>query len=229
MKYLVFLIFSLFLFQSSFAQTKLGESKSFDDGSTEVRKLIETLKKATEDSGLIIIHSNKTREMLGNIISFMEGVKSEVKFKLGEEAINRVSFVIVNGKDNLFKEFWIVPRNKKKQNVKEIEINLNKLKTKYIYASLCSDCVSYAPVISAEREDFKPFANVLKVNSKYKGLIVAHSHNRNWGIDIKNDLIREFDIDCNQIELEFEEPFDFPHPVFYFYIIPNTQKVNKNN
>lgn len=227
MKKILTVLFVLLISQIVFAQTKIAESKGYEVGSDKVAKLIEFLKKDTESTGLIIIQNGKSREGLGNILAFEESVKAEIKFRLGKKSVEKISFAIIEGKEPYFNEFWIIPRGKKKPKVKEIQISLNKLMTKYYYASMCSNCSKYSPVINSNRIDFIPFAQALKKTPNYRGLIVVHTTLITSGNRVRDDLVREFDLSYEQIDVALGEKFELPHPVYDFYLVPKSTKIKK--
>lgn len=226
MKKLLTFLFLLLTSQIIFAQTKIAEARINDDGSEGAKKLIESLKKDPESKGFIFIHVGKTRERLGDIRGLIGGIKRRIEYELGKTNSKRISFAMIEAKSNqygestLYKEFWIIPKGKKKPKVKEVKIKLDNLKTKYFYAEMCGECYAFSPSPLKSDGHFIPFAEALNKNPDYQGLIIVRSNSIEWGDSLKKEFVREYKLNEKQIDVELGTDLGIVHPVFEFYIVP---------
>ena len=157
----------LFFTQAFFAQTKIDEYERMgsDAESGRIDNFLMNLDKQPESRGLIIIYSGEKEERLGNILRLIEGIKQYIVFRdvhsRGAKTFTeRVTFRIEKGKETLFKELWVYPKDIPLPEIEQPTLNLNNLKAKYLYASVCLDCEPAIPGLSSEWADFELYAEL---------------------------------------------------------------------
>jgi hypothetical protein len=236
MKQILFLAI-LFLFsQTVFAQTKVVEYYRTDSDSEASRldDYLVKLQKEPESKGLIVIYSGKDGRSLGNALQDIEGIKAFVNIRSGKSYSDRISFKIIEEAPPLFKEFWVYPKGLLLPKTELKSVNLDNLKTNYLYASVCAGCDPAVPSLSRDFVNLELYANLLKRYPNYSGLIIInlgsyegwsrnelHQDALNYGINYRNSLVKDYKT-SNKISLKVSKPLIKKNsPVWAkFYIVP---------
>ena len=242
MKNLLLFILLLLFTQLSLAQTKIDEYEKTDSDSESGRidAFLVNLLNEKESKGLIVIYSGENEEQIGNILRHIEGIKQYINFRghsIDQKNLaEKVSFKINKGKQPLFKEFWIYPKNIALPEIKERKLNLDNLKTKFLYASICASCEPAVPILSSDSANLEFYAELLKQYPNYTGLIIIHpdayirekdSYNNalTYVIGYRNILTKEYKIDNKRISIKIAKPVGEGTPVIAkFFIVPKTVK-----
>jgi hypothetical protein len=70
---------------------------------------IEAVRRQPVSRGFVVIYTGKKDERIGNITAMIDGMKSYLMFRRFD--LKRISFVIAEGQQPLFKELWLLPAN----------------------------------------------------------------------------------------------------------------------
>jgi len=219
-----FIIFS----QVGFAQIKIDEYLRTDSDSEAARLddfTIELIRQP-ESKGLIIIYVGENKSRLGNVLNFIEGIKSHFLFRQFD--YRKVDFVITESKEKFFKEFWIIPKGKNPPEVKALDFDLSNLQNPYYYAYACLDCEPAVPGLSIDSVSFRLYAEVLKENLQYKGLIIIYNGGVKHITQIRKLLVEDYKVKGNQVKIRLEKrknKVNFADA--NFYLIPKTDKNKK--
>ncbi len=246
MKNLLLLIVLVIFTQTFFAQTKIDEYERTDSDaeSGRIDNFLMNLDKQPESRGLIIIYSGESEERLGNILRLIEGIKQYIVFRdvysrAARTFTERITFKIEKGKETLFKELWVYPKDIPLPEIEQPNVNLDNLKTKYLYASVCVDCEPAIPGLSSEWADFKLYAELLMKYRDYKSSIIIYSPSRNrlskkesyrdalaYAAKYRNLLAKEYKIDNRRISIRIETPIvkDLTPISAKFFITPKIIK-----
>jgi hypothetical protein len=243
MKQIVFLAI-LFLFsQITFAQIKVDEYPRTDSDSESARidGFRVALQKAPESKGLIVIHSGENNEVLADALRDIKGMKLYLGITDGNPMSQRVFFKIIEGKPSLFKEFWIYPKESPTLKNELKTVNLDNLKTKYLFTSICAECEPTVPMLSTSAIHFELYANLLKQNPTYKGLIIIYPGSYSgwsrkqryeavlgYAIRYRDLLVKEYKISNRRFSIKVGKATiakDMPIEA-KFYIVPD-KKISK--
>lgn len=236
MKRIFLLSILIFVFQISFAQTKVDEYERTDSDSESIRvyTFLGNLGKEPESKGLIVIYSGDKGKGLAAAINDREGLRLYMKIYLGDSFADRVAIKIIEGRPVLFKEFWIYPKGVPLPSFESPVINLGNLKTNYLYASGCAACEPVERLLARDNVELEPYADLLKRYPGYSGLIVINQGSYEFGsrkklyrdalrdgISYRSSLVKDYKV-RNRISIRIARPFtkkESPELV-NFYIIP---------
>lgn len=235
---LLLLIF--FISQITFAQTKVDEyEKIGSDAETgRIDNFLLNLRNEPENKGIIVIYSGESEERIGNILQHVEGIKQYVNLRDENLFAGKIFYQIKQGEQPLFKEFWIYPKNTAIPEIKEKPLNLDNLKTKYLYASICADCEPAVPELSTDIMNYEFYADLLKKYPDYTSSIIIYPFlNTDWSnadsyknaltyaANYRNVLTKEYKISNKRIFIKISKPFGKDAPtIAKFFIVPKTRK-----
>ncbi len=207
----------LLVAQTVFAQVRIDEYAigNSDMEAARLDNFFVELDKTPESRGLIVIYSGADSERLGNILGHIKGIKHHAFFrKIAEE---RLSFLIVVGKEILYKELWLVPKDKNVSEFESISLKRSIFNKKYYYARSCIGCEPAVPALESGQVDFKFFSDQLKKYKNLKGQIVVRRKNLRYAIAVRKTLIDSYGLKVHQVAIKFNN--SDPSRA-HFYIIP---------
>lgn len=232
MKPLFSLLFFVLFSQIAFAQTKVDEYEKTDSDSESIRIMdfVGNLRKEPESKGLIVIYSGENEKRLVDVLRHITGIKQYVERLYS----NRIFFNIREGKKPLFKEFWIYPKDVAFPELEAKSINLDNLKSAYLYASICAVCEPQQLSLSSDFVDFDLYADLLKKYADYKGLIfITPSSQEGFGskgfykdalgyaVNYRNLLVKKYKINNKRIVIKIGKPTGKDAWAFAkFFIVP---------
>ncbi len=237
MKQIIFVVFLVFS-QITLAQTKVVEYEKTDSDSeaAQLDNFVVNLHKEPESKGLIVIYSGEKGKSLGNALRDNEGIKDYVNLRSGKLYSERILFNVIEKMPPLFKEFWIYPKGLMLPKTEVKSVNLENLKTNYLYASVCAECDPAVPSLSKDFVNLELYANLLRKYPNYTGLIFINSGSYeggrkkelyqdalNYGISYRNSLLKKYKV-SNKISIKISKPLiEKNAPIWAkFYIVPKT-------
>jgi hypothetical protein len=209
----------LLAYQGVFAQTKIDEywNENSDRESARIDNLLMSLQQDPESKGLIVIYSGEKKEQLGNILGQIEGIKEWIKRRKIDP--QRISFIVTQGKDWLFKELWIAKKGEEFPEFKPLDFDLSKVNEKYLYAKKCLFCEPTVPILDASNVDESLFGEILSKNNRLKGMIAVSKDYLKYAIDFRKRLMKKFNLDVSQISIRITSD-----DIVHFYIAPKMIK-----
>lgn len=231
-KILLYII--LFAFsQTVFSQTKIDEYQKTDSDSESARldNFFNFLNEKPESKGLIVIYCGENKTRLGNILAFQNNIKQWVSLSKNGEFDGRISFLIAEGKQPLYKELWIIAKGESSPVIKLADINLNNLKTKYLYAFVCLTCEPVVPLLSADVANTELYKKTLEENSGYEALIIIRPSRsqekiylkeaKNFASEYRKNLTKNRKINKNRITIKIgNSSGEYSAATAELYIIP---------
>ena len=215
-KFLLFMVFLLAM-QTAFAQARFDEY-SLTNSDLERGRIIQFLTQLTdepESKGLIIIYAGENKAYLTDALRHREGIKTFINLRSEKSLSERVYFKIENGGKLLDRELWIYPKNVALPETQAINLNLDNLKTKYLYTTTCVGCEPVVSLLSPNYEGFEMYADLLKKYPNYKSLIViypsaldiserniARKQAQLYAADCKSLLTKQYKIDKSRISIK---------------------------
>jgi hypothetical protein len=240
MKQIALIIILFLSLQITFAQIRVDEYERTDT-ETEASRIYDFLVKLEEEpesKGLIVIYSGKEGTNLGNALRDIEGIKTQVNVHNGKPNNERILFNVIEKAPSLYKEFWIYPKGSMLPKIELKSVNLDNLKTNYLYASVCASCDPAVPNLSKDFINLELFANLLKRYPNYSGLIIINQGSYegwkwkelyqdalNYGINYRSSLVKEHKV-RNKISIKIGKPVIRKNApvVAKFYIVPKKNR-----
>ena len=222
-----------------FGQIKVAEYEVTDSDteSAYVAVFLNEVNKRAGSKGLIVIYTGANQERLGNILEYIDGVKYYIGYYSSKD---KVSVVIAEGKKRFYKEFWIIAEGQKFPEIKSVDVDFSNLKTKYFYAADCMQCSPAVVGFSFSKITFDRYAQVLKDNDDYQGLIEIFYESRGKdakdflsiargdAADYRRILTKDFRIKNKRVTIRIKKSTEKALPFgANLYIVPKAFK-NKN-
>lgn len=240
MKKILTILFLIFASQSLlFSQNKVNEYRKVvtDLDSAYLDDFAVKLTQNNENKGLFVIYVNENRERLGNVFSYIEGLKSHF-FDFRKISPDRISFIIAQGKPSFTRELYVIRKDAEFPEIQEADLEFDNLDKKYLFASSCLDCDPAVPSLSTENFNWEKLAKVLKENPNYQLMININGKtafisgesdivsSKKYVKNLRKYFLEKYEIKNNRIKhIINKENKEESVTTAAFYIVP--QKIEK--
>jgi hypothetical protein len=203
--------------QTVFTQVKTDEYAigGSDSEAARLDNFLTELDKTPDSKGLVVIYSGANGERLGNILGHIKGIKHHAFFR--KIAGERLSFLIAVGKETLYKELWVIPKDQNAPEFESLALKQSIFNKKYYYGRSCIDCEPTVPALESGRVDFKFFSGQLKKHKNLKGQIVVNRKHLRYAIAVRKTLIDDYGLKVHRVAIKFNNS-DVSRA--RFYIVP---------